>query len=55
MEEYPKFTEEFKRVFNNADIPEEDDFTPYVIEYTFVDMEITLPRYGECPEFSRVI
>ena len=33
-------------VFNNEYITEENDFTPEVIEDTYVDTEIALPRYG---------
>ena len=25
-----------------------------MIEYTYVDMDVALPRYGEGPEFSKV-
>ena len=46
LEEYPYFSEEFKRVFNNADIKEACDFIPEVLEDTYVDMEIALPRDG---------
>ena len=49
LEEYPEFAEDFKRVFNNADIPKGDDFTPEAIEKTYVDMEIVLPRDEEDP------
>ena len=54
MEEDTNFSEKFKRVFNNADIPEADGFTPEVREYTYVYMEIALTRDGEGPEFSKV-
>ena len=50
----PDFAKEFKRVLNNADITEADDFTPGVLEDTYVDIEISLPRYGEGPKFSKV-
>ena len=46
MKEDPKFSEEFKRLFNNVDILEADYFTPEVLEDTYVDMEIALPRDG---------
>ena len=39
-------------VFNNADIPKVVNFTPEVLEDTYVDMEIELPRYGEGTKFS---
>ena len=38
LEEYPNISDEFKMVFNNADIPEADDFTLEVIECTYLDM-----------------
>ena len=46
LEEELDFTYEFKRVFNNSDIPEADYFTSEVLEDTYVDMEITLSRDG---------
>ena len=44
LEKYPDFSEEFKRVFSNSDILEADGFTPEVLEETYVDTEIALPR-----------
>ena len=44
LEEYPDFSEEFKRVFNNSDITGVDGFTPEVLEDTYVDMDIELRR-----------
>ena len=46
LEEYPDFAEEFKRGFNNADIPEAEYFTPELLEDTYMDMEVALPRDG---------
>ena len=43
MEDDPIFREEFQKVYNNTDIPEADDFTPDVLEDTYVNMEIALP------------
>jgi hypothetical protein len=54
MDEDEDFREEFQNVYNNKDIPEADDFTPEVLEDTYVNMEIALPRDGEGPEFARV-
>ena len=54
LEEYPDFYEKFKMVFNNADIPEADGFTPEVLEDKYVDMYIALPRYGEGTKFTKV-
>ena len=49
LEEDPGFDEDFKRVFNNYYIQEEDYFIPEVLEDTYADMEIALPRYEEGP------
>ena len=46
LEEDTNFSEEFKRVFLNDDIPESDNFTPEVLENTYVDMKIKIPRDG---------
>ena len=54
MERDPEFVEEFKRVFNNYNIPEADGFTTQVPEYTYVDMEIALPTDGEGPKRAKV-
>ena len=37
LERYPKFSEEFQRVFNNADNTEADDFNLELLEDTYVD------------------
>ena len=54
LEEDPDLAEWFKILFNNADIPEAYDFTPEFLEDTYVDMEISLTRYGEGPELTKV-
>ena len=54
LEKDPDFAEEFKRLFNNADIPEAGYFTPEVIEDTYVDMYISLPIDREGHNFSKV-
>ena len=46
LEENTDFSEKFKRAFNNDDILEADYFTPEVLEDTYVDMDIALPRDG---------
>ena len=51
LEEDSDFSEEFKRAFNNSDIPEVDDFTPKVLEEKCVDMKIALSIDGEGPNF----
>ena len=54
LEEDPKFSEKFKRLFNNDDILGANDFTPKMLEDTYLDMDIALPIYGEGPMFTRV-
>ena len=54
LEEDPAFAEEFNCCFNSLDIPEQDEYTPEVLEDTYVDMEIALPRDSDGPEFARV-
>ena len=54
LEEDEDFREEFEKIFNNKDIPEADDFTPEVLEDTYLNMELVLPRDSEGPEFARV-
>jgi hypothetical protein len=55
MDEDEDFREEFQKIYNNEDISEQaDDYTPEVLEDTYVNMEIALPRDGEGPEFARV-
>ena len=48
------FNDEFNRVFDNKDIPEADDHTPEVLEDTYLNMELAIPRDSEGPEFARV-
>ena len=50
----PIFDEEFNRVANDPSITEMDDYTPEVMEDTYINMELALPRDGEGPEFARV-
>ena len=55
FEEDEDFREEFTRVFNNIHIPEADDQpTPEVMDDTYVNMELALPRDGDGPEFAKV-
>ena len=54
LEEDSDFVEGFKRVLKNYDIIEADYFTPYVIEDTCVDIDITLPRDGYGPKLAKV-
>jgi hypothetical protein len=48
------FRREFQMLYNDDSIPEADDFTPEVLEDTYLNMEIALPRDGEGPEFAKV-
>ena len=48
------FKEEFEKVFNNLDIPQADDYTPEITHDSYVNMEISLPRDDEGPQFARV-
>ena len=54
IEEDPEFAEEFAKVFNNKDIPESDDYTPEVLNDTYLNIEVALPRDGDGPEFAKV-
>ena len=54
LEEDPDFKEEFQRIFDNPSIPEADEYTPSVLEDTYVDKELILPRDGEGPSFAKV-
>jgi hypothetical protein len=54
FEEDDDFKEEFIKVFNNNDIPEADKPTPEVLDDTYLNMEIALPRDSDGPEFARV-
>jgi hypothetical protein len=48
------FKEEFQRLYNDKDIPEADDYTPEVLEDTYINMEVALPRDDEGPQFAKV-
>ena len=50
----PDFAEEFQRVFNDDNIPEADDYTPEVMDDTYLNMELALPRDSDGPEYARV-
>ena len=50
----PDFNEEFNKVFSDTNIPEADDHTPEVLEDTYMNMELALPRDGEGPEYAKV-
>ena len=49
------FRKEFQKVFNNEDIPQEDDYLPEILDDTYVNMEVALPRGNDGPQFAQVI
>ena len=49
-----EFNDEFRKVFNNTDIPQADDYSPEVLDDTYVNMELSLPRNNNEPQFARV-
>ena len=54
LEEDEDFREEFEAVYNSDQVDEADDFTPEVLQDTYLSMELALPRDGEGPEFAKV-
>ena len=46
LEEYPKFSEYFKRVLNIYDISKADGIISEFLEYTYMYMYIALLIYG---------
>ena len=48
------FVEEFQRVIDNPDISEGDNYTPEVLEDTYVNMELALDRGEDGPSFAKV-
>ena len=44
----------FKSIYNDKSIPEADDFTPEVLDDTYLNMELALPRDDEGPEFAKM-
>ena len=45
---------DFTKIFNDPHIKEADDYTPEVLEDTYLNMELALPRNSEGPEFAKV-
>ena len=42
-------------IYQDKDIPEADDvFTPEIMDDSYMNMEVALPRYTDRPDFSRV-
>ena len=55
LEDDEDFQEEFNRVYQDKGIPDADDvFNPDLMDDTYRNMEVALPRDSEWPEFSRV-
>ena len=55
LEDDEDFREEFNRIYQEKDIPEADDvFTPEIMDDTYMNMEVALPRDTEVPDFARV-
>ena len=52
--EDPDFKEEFDRIFSDPNVPEADDYTPEVLEDTYVNMEVVLPSGTDSPQLARV-
>ena len=43
----PDFKDEFNRNFSDGTIPEANDFIPDVLDDTYLEMELALPKDGE--------
>ena len=54
LESDPDFNEEFNRCFNNQDIAEADNHTPDILDDTYLQMELAMPRESDGPEYARV-
>ena len=55
LEDDEEFREEFDRIYQDKDIPEEDDvFAPEIMDDNYMNMEVALPRDTEGPDFARV-
>ena len=54
LEEDPDFAEEFNKLFSDPNIPEADEYTPEVLEDTYLNMEVALPKDGESAQFAKV-
>ena len=53
LEDDEDFQEEFNQVYQDKDIPEADDtFTPDLMDDTYRNMGVALPRDNEGPEFA---
>ena len=55
LEDDEDFREEFDRIYQDKDIPKADDvFTSEIMDDTYMNMEVALPRDTEGPDFSHV-
>ena len=54
MEDDEDFRDEFANVYNDSGVPEADEFTPEVLEDTYVNMEVALPRKDDGSTFAKV-
>lgn len=54
IEDDPDFAEEFNRVLSDSTIPESEDYIPEVLEDTYINTEISVPRDYDGPEFAKV-
>ena len=54
IESEKDFRDEFYRIFNDVNVEEADAHILEVLEDTYLNMELVLPRDGEGPEFARV-
>ena len=55
LEEDEDFADKFNRLFDNPEVSEaDDDFNPDVHD-SYLNMELTIDRGGEHPEFAKVI
>lgn len=48
------FRDEFQKIYNDNTIPDADEYTQDVLDDTYLDMKLALPRDGDGPEFVRV-
>ena len=48
------FNEEFNRIYNNQNISGADNSTPGVLEDTYLNMKLAMPRGIDGPEFDKV-
>ena len=48
------FREEFFKVYGDTNTKDADDFSPEIMDGTYLNMELALPRDGEEPAFARV-